>query len=171
MTHLLTRDGEIKFRGTENECFSKLLKLQSQSTYWAIKNEGWKILRSPIQTLKWRKGTLAVKQGDRTNREVSGYLSPDTELFGIHKEDGGGYVVTHLGSGLSVVRAWHLTVAKQSVIDLLQVNDNWTVIDMSLETKDRAIINKIMNIRNAATFYCPKKGHNVAQYIKERDEE
>lgn len=39
----VTQDDVEKFRGTHNKCFEWLLKNQSQSTAWAIQNEGWKI--------------------------------------------------------------------------------------------------------------------------------
>lgn len=41
--YILSRDSEEKFRGTENECYFKLQRLQSQSADWAMKYEGWKI--------------------------------------------------------------------------------------------------------------------------------
>jgi hypothetical protein len=39
----LSKDGEIKFTGSENDCYIKLQRLQSQSSDWAMKNEGWAI--------------------------------------------------------------------------------------------------------------------------------
>ncbi|AGO47450.1 hypothetical protein Phi19:3_gp046 [Cellulophaga phage phi19:3] len=39
----LSQDGEIKFTGTENECYMQLQRKQSQSAHWAMKYEGWKI--------------------------------------------------------------------------------------------------------------------------------
>jgi len=50
-THKLTKDGNEVFRGTENECYIKLLNSQSQSTEWAMKYEGWEI--KPIQQNKF----------------------------------------------------------------------------------------------------------------------
>ena len=41
--YTLAQDGEIKFQGTENECYYKLQRLQSQSFDWAMKYEGWTI--------------------------------------------------------------------------------------------------------------------------------
>jgi len=42
----LRRDGKFIFRGTANECFMKLQKIQSASADWAIKYEGYTI--SPV---------------------------------------------------------------------------------------------------------------------------
>ena len=42
-THKLTHKGKEIFRGTENECYIKLQRSQSQSADWAIKYEGWKV--------------------------------------------------------------------------------------------------------------------------------
>ena len=42
-TFILSRDGVEKFRGTENDCYMKLQRLQSQSAEWAIKYEGWRV--------------------------------------------------------------------------------------------------------------------------------
>lgn len=42
-THGIFRDGKLKFKGTPNDCFAKLLDLQPFSTDWAIKHEGWEI--------------------------------------------------------------------------------------------------------------------------------
>lgn len=39
----LKQDGILKFTGTENECYYKLQRLQSQSADWAMKWEGWTI--------------------------------------------------------------------------------------------------------------------------------
>lgn len=39
----LSKHGEVKFTGTENECYFKLQKMQSQSADWAMKYEGWKV--------------------------------------------------------------------------------------------------------------------------------
>ena len=41
--HQLTHNGELIFEGTEDQCYKKLLRSQSQSTLWAIRHEGWKI--------------------------------------------------------------------------------------------------------------------------------
>ena len=43
MIYELTKDGEVKFTGTENGCYLKLQGLQSQSADWAMRHEGWKI--------------------------------------------------------------------------------------------------------------------------------
>jgi len=45
-TYELRRDGRLKFRGTENECYRKLQQSQSQSFDWAMKYEGWTITQS-----------------------------------------------------------------------------------------------------------------------------
>ena len=42
--NVLTHEGVERFRGTPNECWIKLLKSQGQSTDYAIKYGGWKIL-------------------------------------------------------------------------------------------------------------------------------
>ena len=39
----LRRDGKFIFRGTENECYMKLQRIQSQSFDWAMKHEGYTI--------------------------------------------------------------------------------------------------------------------------------
>ena len=39
----LSKDGQKKYIGTENSCYYKLQKSQSQSSDWAIKFEGWTI--------------------------------------------------------------------------------------------------------------------------------
>jgi hypothetical protein len=41
--YVLTQDGEFKFRGTNNECYYKLQKLQPQSAHWATTHEGWAV--------------------------------------------------------------------------------------------------------------------------------
>lgn len=45
----VTKDGESKYKGTENDCYMKLQKFQSQSADWAMKYEGWKI--TPVKTV------------------------------------------------------------------------------------------------------------------------
>ena len=40
---ILSRNGAEVFKGTENECYIKLQRSQSQSADWAMKYEGWKI--------------------------------------------------------------------------------------------------------------------------------
>lgn len=45
-TYTLARDGEIKFNGTENECYYQLQRLQSQSSDWAMRYEGWTITKN-----------------------------------------------------------------------------------------------------------------------------
>lgn len=44
--YVITQDDQWveKFRGTHDECFTKLLRLQSQSVYWALENGGWYII-------------------------------------------------------------------------------------------------------------------------------
>lgn len=42
-TFKLTQHGELKFKGSENECYYKLQRLQGQSANWAMKYEGWKV--------------------------------------------------------------------------------------------------------------------------------
>ena len=37
------KDGELKFTGTDHECWVYILKHQSQSVYWACKYEGWEM--------------------------------------------------------------------------------------------------------------------------------
>ena len=39
----LRKDGKLLFRGSEQECMSKLHQIQSSSTDWAIKHEGYTI--------------------------------------------------------------------------------------------------------------------------------
>ena len=39
----LTHEGEVKFVGSEFDCFYNLQKLQSNSANWAMKYEKWKI--------------------------------------------------------------------------------------------------------------------------------
>jgi len=39
----LTKNGKLLFKGTQNECFIKLLKVQGQSTDYALKYGGYKI--------------------------------------------------------------------------------------------------------------------------------
>ena len=39
----LKHKGELIFEGSENECYFKLQKSQSQSADWAMKYEGWTI--------------------------------------------------------------------------------------------------------------------------------
>ncbi len=41
--YILKRDGKELFRGTENECYFKLQKIQPQSHAWAIKWEGYSV--------------------------------------------------------------------------------------------------------------------------------
>lgn len=48
----LKRDGELKHEGTENECFIKLQRLQSQSADWAMKYEGWTVTEKEYNTLE-----------------------------------------------------------------------------------------------------------------------
>lgn len=42
-TYQLKRRGELIFEGTENECYIKLQRVQSQSADWAMKYEGYTI--------------------------------------------------------------------------------------------------------------------------------
>ena len=42
--HILLHDGEEQHRGTYNECWMHLLKVQSSSTHHAMKYEGWDIV-------------------------------------------------------------------------------------------------------------------------------
>ncbi len=42
----LRRDGKLLFRGTADECFTKLLQVSSSSVAWSIQHEGYTI--SPI---------------------------------------------------------------------------------------------------------------------------
>jgi hypothetical protein len=42
-THVLSKDGKEQFRGTENNCYYKLQRLQGRSADWAMKYEGWKV--------------------------------------------------------------------------------------------------------------------------------
>ncbi len=44
-TFTVTRDGVVRFSGTETDCFGYLLKCQPMSVYWATKYEGWNISR------------------------------------------------------------------------------------------------------------------------------
>lgn len=43
LTFELTCNGDFVYRGTENDCYMKLQKVQSQSADWAMKYEGYKI--------------------------------------------------------------------------------------------------------------------------------
>ncbi len=57
----LRRDGKLIFRGTANECYMKLQKVQGQSADWAMKHEGYSIsptmedwrdhLKGPVQQI------------------------------------------------------------------------------------------------------------------------
>ena len=40
---LKDRDGKVHHTGTYDQCWMKLLRVQSQSTDWAMKYEGWRI--------------------------------------------------------------------------------------------------------------------------------
>ncbi len=40
---ILTKDAVILWIGTENECYTRLQKVQSQSADWAIKHEGYEV--------------------------------------------------------------------------------------------------------------------------------
>jgi hypothetical protein len=42
-TFILSQDDKEIFRGTENECYVKLQRTQSNSADWTMKYEGWKI--------------------------------------------------------------------------------------------------------------------------------
>lgn len=42
-THVLIKNGEELHRGTENECYFKLQRIQSRSADWAIKHEGYTV--------------------------------------------------------------------------------------------------------------------------------
>jgi len=46
--YVITKDDQWaeQFRGTHDECFTKLLRLQSQSVDWALENGGWYIISS-----------------------------------------------------------------------------------------------------------------------------
>ena len=44
-TFTVTRDGVVRFSGTEIDCFGYLLKIQGMSVHWATTYEGWKISR------------------------------------------------------------------------------------------------------------------------------
>ncbi len=39
----LTQDKNVMFEGTEDSCFMKLQRMQSNSATWAMRHEGWKI--------------------------------------------------------------------------------------------------------------------------------
>jgi len=39
----LRQNGELKFTGSNNECYFKLQRLQGQSAHHAMKYEGWTI--------------------------------------------------------------------------------------------------------------------------------
>jgi hypothetical protein len=41
--YVLTHNGEVIFKGTENNCYLKLQRSQSQSATWAMKYEGWDV--------------------------------------------------------------------------------------------------------------------------------
>lgn len=41
----LKQNGELKFTGTEGECYLKLQRMQSQSAHWAMTYEGWTITK------------------------------------------------------------------------------------------------------------------------------
>lgn len=58
---ILTRHKEIKFTGTENECFYALQRMQSQSADWAMKYEGWRVEeQNPIFKTEWSKEDFAL---------------------------------------------------------------------------------------------------------------
>lgn len=57
--HQLTKYGVVKFEGTHNECWAKLLKMQPQSTDYAIKYGGWKIEPLKESTPKEQALTIA----------------------------------------------------------------------------------------------------------------
>jgi hypothetical protein len=42
----LARDGEVKFTGTEDECYYKLQRIQGFSAHWAIMYEGWTVTKT-----------------------------------------------------------------------------------------------------------------------------
>lgn len=50
--HKVTQNNDLYFIGTEDECFIRLLRLQSNSTQWAIKYEGWKIEPFTVEDYK-----------------------------------------------------------------------------------------------------------------------
>jgi hypothetical protein len=72
MSYQLKRDGEVKFEGTENECFIKLQQSQSQSWDWAMKNEGWTIERKPVKTYEGWNGSLNeyLQVGDLVDEDM-----------------------------------------------------------------------------------------------------
>lgn len=45
MIYQLLQDGKVLFEGTENECYFKLQRIQGRSADWAMKYEGYAILR------------------------------------------------------------------------------------------------------------------------------
>lgn len=50
--YVLTHEGKEQFRGTENECYYKLQRLQGQSAQWAMRYEGWKIAPLTVENVK-----------------------------------------------------------------------------------------------------------------------
>ena len=129
------------------------------------------------QKLKWTKGLVLTSRYDREEcKQVKdvfnqGYITKDTDVFGIHRDTYGVWVVDHLDSGMIAARTAHLTVAKQVVVDLLTATDNWIVEEGGqLPDWNQSTIDKIGNIRSAARGYSGKKGStNVERYISYRD--
>lgn len=54
----LTQDGAVKFRGAENSCFHKLQRMQSQSSDWAMKYEGWTVREITAEVTEEEKATI-----------------------------------------------------------------------------------------------------------------
>lgn len=66
----LKHKGSLIFTGTENECYFKLQRVQSQSADWAMKHEGYTITElPPVKLTVIQKELLAaMKSGKLTNQ-------------------------------------------------------------------------------------------------------
>lgn len=64
----LTHKDELIFTGTENECYFKLQKTQSQSADWAMKYEGWKT--TPVISLTDRLADIVSSATERINAKA-----------------------------------------------------------------------------------------------------
>ena len=58
---ILSHQGVEVFKGTENECYFKLQRSQSQSADWAIKYEGWKVEEEKPEILNFTQ--FCIKNG------------------------------------------------------------------------------------------------------------
>ena len=64
-TYQLKQDGELKHEGSENDCYYRLQRLQSQSADWAMTHEGWTI-------------TVKIDEKYKNNQKI---LKDRTKLF------------------------------------------------------------------------------------------